>query len=61
MFVFYRFDTLDQVMVGRNFQQPVASQVWVHDWSDLRLSIPVTHVMSFRGQLRWIRASPKSE
>ena len=27
----------------------------------LRLPIPATHAISFRGQLRWIRASPKSE
>jgi len=57
---FYRHNALD-MMVGRNSQRPAASQVWVHHRSDLRMSIPVTQVISFRGQLRWIRASPKSE
>jgi len=42
---------------------PAASSVpsWVHHRTNLRLSIPVKDVINFRGQLRWIRASPKLE
>jgi len=41
---------------------PMASSApsWVHHRTEMRLSIAVMNIISCRGQLRWIRASPKS-